>query len=190
MDKILLIGGGGHCKAAIDVIEQSKTFQIYGIIDIKKKLGQEILGYKIIGTDDDLPEFRNITPNALITVGHIYENTKRVDLYKKLTQLNYKLPSIVSPLAYVSKHAEISEGVIVMHYAMVNAGAKIGINCILNARSLVEHDASIGNHTHISTGSIVNGGTTIGDHSFIGSATVTKEYTKIKGFYKAGRVLK
>lgn len=32
-----------------------------------------------------------------------------------------KLPVIISPLAYVSKHAGIEEGTIVMHYALENA---------------------------------------------------------------------
>jgi len=33
-DKILLIGGGGHCKSCIDVIEQECKFQIAGIADL------------------------------------------------------------------------------------------------------------------------------------------------------------
>ena len=33
MKDILLIGGGGHCKAVIDVIEQEGQFNIIGIID-------------------------------------------------------------------------------------------------------------------------------------------------------------
>ena len=38
MDKIILIGGGGHCKSVIDVIEQEGKFQIAGIID--KQIGR------------------------------------------------------------------------------------------------------------------------------------------------------
>ena len=33
MNKIVLIGGGGHCKSVIDVIEQENKFEIAGIID-------------------------------------------------------------------------------------------------------------------------------------------------------------
>ncbi len=31
---VILIGGGGHCKYSIDVIEQERRFSIVGIIDM------------------------------------------------------------------------------------------------------------------------------------------------------------
>ena len=34
MKDIVLIGGGGHCKAVIDVVEQEGRFNIIGIIDL------------------------------------------------------------------------------------------------------------------------------------------------------------
>ena len=33
MNNIVLIGGGGHCKSVIDVIEQDGQFNIEGILD-------------------------------------------------------------------------------------------------------------------------------------------------------------
>ena len=51
MKKILLIGGGGHCKSVIDVIEQEERFEIAGIVDKPKLLGSKVLGYPIIGND-------------------------------------------------------------------------------------------------------------------------------------------
>ena len=41
--KVLIIGSGGHAKSCIDVIENSKKFNIVGLIDNdKKKNGWEI----------------------------------------------------------------------------------------------------------------------------------------------------
>ena len=45
MNKIILIGGGGHCKSVIDVIEQENKFEIAGIIDKPELLNSKILGY-------------------------------------------------------------------------------------------------------------------------------------------------
>ncbi|HIE16406.1 MAG TPA: hypothetical protein EYP69_05735, partial [Bacteroidales bacterium] len=53
--KIILIGGSGHCKACIDVIEAENKFQIEGILDLPIKYGSKILGYKVIGNDDNIP---------------------------------------------------------------------------------------------------------------------------------------
>ena len=53
---LILIGGGGHCKSCIDVIEMEGKYHIAGIVDVSKKLQKRILGYTIMGTDQDLPK--------------------------------------------------------------------------------------------------------------------------------------
>ncbi len=166
---IILIGGGGHCKSCINVIEQEGNYQIAGIVDMQEKAGQAIIGYPIIGCDEDLPKLVKKYQNVLITVGQIRSANKRIKLYNLLKELKATLPVITSPLAYVSKHASIQEGTIVMHHAIINAEAKIGINCITNSKALVEHEATIGNYCHISTAVKTNGQVTIGDECFIGS---------------------
>ena len=178
-EKIILIGGGGHCKACIDVIEQAGIFRISGIVDVPEKLHQKILDYEIIATDNDLPRLINEYKYFLITLGHIKSPKKRIKIFRTLKKLKASLPTIISPLAYVSRHAGIEEGTIVMHNVLVNAGAKIGKNCILNTNALIEHDAIIADHCHISTGAIINGGARIGTGTFFGSNAVCKEYIEI-----------
>lgn len=190
MEKILLIGGGGHCKSVIDVIEQQKKYSIAGIIDKKELLGTKVLGYEVIGCDGDLTDLFQKYKNAVVTVGQIKSNEIRVKLFDKLKTIGYNLPAIVSPLAYVSKHATIDEGSIVMHHTLVNAGAKVDKNCIINTKALIEHDAVIEANCHISTGAIVNGGTIVKANTFFGSNATAKEYVNVDGFIKAGSVVK
>jgi len=192
MKKILLIGGGGHCKSCIDVIEQQGVYEIAGIIDKSSELGKKILDYTVIGTDDDLPSLRNEFDYAFVTVGQIRTADLKIKLYSLLKKLDFNIPFIVSPLAYVSKHAKISQGTIVMHHALVNAGSIVGEDCIINTKALIEHDAIIGNHCHISTGAIINGGIVVSNECFIGSLATTKQYVEIaeKSFIKAGSVVK
>ncbi len=178
-EKIILIGGGGHCKSCIDVIEQTGIFQIAGIVDLPEKLHQKVLGYEIIATDDDLPRLANEYENFLITLGQIKTPEKRIRIFQTLKESGAKLAVIISPLAYVSKHAEIGDGTIIMHHALINAGAKIGCNCIINTKVLIEHDAVIGDHCHIATGAIINGGVKVGRGTFFGSNAVSKEYIEI-----------
>ena len=189
--QIILIGGGGHCKACIDVIEQAGKYQIAGIVDIPEKMHNQILGYEVVATDSDLPKLTNDYENFLITVGQIRSPEKRIHLFKTIKELGAKLPVVVSPLAYVSRHAAIDEGTIIMHHAIVNANAKIGKNCIINTKSLIEHDAVIGDHCHISTGAIINGGVEIGRGSFFGSGAVSKESVSISScsFVKANTIV-
>ncbi len=177
---IILVGGGGHCKACIDVIEQTNNFNILGVIDISEKVGQSILGYKIIGTDNDVPKLiKSYTKYIFITIGHIKNPAIRINLFKRIKNLGGVLPTIVSPNAYVSKHSIIGEGTIIMHKCVINTDVYIGNNTIINNQALIEHDTIIGNHTHISTGARINGGCKIGDECFIGSGSIVNQGVNI-----------
>lgn len=189
---ILLIGGGGHCKAVIDVIEQTRLYTIAGIIDHKELIGQKVLGYEIIGCDDDLDALHRHYKYALITVGQIRTPDLRIRLFEHLKRIGYILPAIISARAYVSQHASVGEGTVVMHDALINTQARIGNNCIINTKALVEHDSTVGDYCHISTACVLNGGTNIGDGSFIGSNAVSKEGAIVaeRSFIKAGSVIK
>lgn len=186
-EKIILIGGGGHCKSCIDVIEQEDRFTIAGIVDMPEKKQHNVLDYPVIGADADLAELIKSFPNVLITLGQIKSPARRMELFNDLIQMGARFPMIQSPLAYVSPHAQVAEGTIVMHHALINAGASVGRNCIINTKALVEHDAVIEDHCHISTGAVVNGGVKIGSGSFFGSGAVSEEYTSIpsNSFIKA-----
>ena len=191
-EKIILIGGGGHCKSCIDVIEQGDKFKIIGIIDIAEKVGESIFGYKIIGTDNDIPKFVKNYRNFLITIGQIHSPDIRIKLFNIIKELGGHFPIIISPSAYVSQHSKLHEGTIVMHHAIVNAGAVVGVNCIINTKALIEHDAIIGNHCHMSTASTINGGVKVGNCSFYGSEAVSKQDIIIpnNSFIKANSIVK
>ncbi len=173
--KIILVGGGGHCRSCIDVIEQEGRFDIGGIIDLPEKRHQQILGYPVIGTDSDLPHIAAKYDHFLITLGQIKSPDKRIALFEKIKSLGGNFSVIISPLAYVSKHATIEKGTIVMHKALVNARAAIGKNSIINTNALIEHDSVIRDHCHIATNAVINGGCTVGEGSFFGSTAMARE---------------
>ena len=189
--EIILIGGGGHCAACIDVIELEGKYSIAGIVD-NNLANEKLLNYPVLGNDEDLPLLRKKINFALITVGQIESPLTRKRIYEKLTGLGFILPSIISPRSYISKHASVGEGTIIMHDVLVNSRASIGNNCIINSKALVEHDAKVGDQCHISTGVIINGGTVVNNGSFVGSNAVTKEYAKTRenDFIKAGSTFK
>ena len=192
MEDILLVGGGGHCKSLIDVIELENKFNIVGIIDKKELIGTKILNYEVIACDDELQELSKMIKYAVISVGQIKTADLRIKLFELAKLHGFLMPSIISPRAYVSKHASIGEGSVVFHDALINANARIGKNCIINSKALIEHDCLIGDNCHVSTGVIINGDVKIGKKSFIGSNAVTIHNIEINenSFVKAGAVAK
>jgi len=169
---LLLIGGGGHCKAAIDVIELDGRFSIAGIVERPGFAHQTVLGYPVLGFDADLPALLKHYPAALVCIGQILSPEPRRRAFDAVVEGAAEVVSIWSPRSHVSRHARIGAGTLVMHGAMVNAAASIGRNCILNSMSLIEHDARVGDHCHVSTGARINGEVTVEDGCFIGSGAV------------------
>lgn len=172
MKQLILIGGGGHCKSCIDVIEQCGAYLIGGILDVTANVGKDILGYKIVGTDEDIPYFAENGYEFLITIGQIRTAAIRKQIFEFVLASGGTMATIISPLATVSRFAEIGMGTIAMHHVQINAEAKVGHNNIINSGSLIEHECWVGDHVHISTHSILNGAVKIEDECFIGSNAV------------------
>lgn len=192
MNEIILIGGGGHCKSVIDVIEQEAKFKIAGIIDRPELLGTSVLGYPVIGNDINLENLSKKYNFALITIGHVKSPSTRIKLFQLAINYGFKFPTIISPNAHISKHSKIGNGTVIMNSVIVNANVSIGDNCIINSKALIEHDCSISNHCHVSTNATINGDVEIQEGSFIGSnATIVESITiKKNSFIKAGSLVK
>ena len=174
-EPILLIGCGGHARSLIDVVESSGRWHVLGLVGLPEQVGESVLGYPVLGCDQDLPSLRQQCAHALLAVGQIGLPSNRQRLALELKRLEFSLPVVISGRAHVSHHAQLGVGTSVGHGVIVNAGAYVGDHCILNSNALIEHDAVIDDYCHISTGALVNGGTKIGASSFIGSGALLRE---------------
>ena len=179
MKSILLVGGGGHCYSCIDAIESIGVYNVAGIVTQSYNKQEVLMGYSVIGVDEDLPKLFELTKYALVTVGQIKSSEIRRRLFDQLKKIGYLMPTIKSSTTYCSSHAIIGDGTILLQGSVINAKAVIGSNCIINSKALIEHDAEIADHCHISTGAIINGGVRVGKGSFVGSGAVIREGVQI-----------
>lgn len=179
MDKIILIGAGGHCKVIIDIIKSTRNFKIVGITDANTQ-EEQILGVPIIGNDDILEDlYYQGVKNAFVCIGALNNIAIRDKIYYNLKKIGFKIPKLIHKDAIVSPYSKISNGTCVMAGAIVNAGAIIGENCIINTGSIIEHDCFIDRNTHISPGALLAGGCKIGCNSHIGMGSTIIQGTKI-----------
>jgi sugar O-acyltransferase (sialic acid O-acetyltransferase NeuD family) len=174
---LILIGGGGHCKSIIDVAE-SAGYTILGILDRPEEVGKRVLGYEVIGTDDDMVKYAD-KADFIVAVGQIKSPNLRIKLHKMLADAHCHIATIVAATAHVSKYAQLGEGTVIMHHAFVNADARIGKGCIINTASIIEHEATVGDYCHVSTGATINGGASIGQCTFVGSQSVVNQCVTI-----------
>lgn len=184
---LFLIGGGGHSVSVIDIAEMDSRYKIQGIFD-KTTTQESILGYPILGDDSKWPFYVRSTSVFVVAVGQITSADIRKRIYQELKSKGAEIATLISPLAYVSKHSAVGEGSVIHHQAVVNARAQVGVNCIINSRALIEHDVKIGAHCHVATGATINGYCELEDEVFVGSMAVLKQTVKVyKGkFVQAG----
>lgn len=176
--KLVLVGGGGHCKAVIDVA-RSVGRQIMGIIDSNLPIGSTVLGVPVIGNDDDVAALACDDVEFLITVGQIKSAGLRRMLAENVEQAGGRLAApVIASTAHIATGTMIGCGTVVMHHAVVNSCATVGENVIINTGAVVEHDCSVGDFVHVSTGAIINGVSSVGNDVFVGShATIANVKT-------------
>ena len=99
---LILLGGGGHCRSVIDVVE-SAGFNIMGILDRPEMVGQRVLNYSIIGTDDDISLYVD-KAMFLITVGQIKSNATRIRLANLVNESGGRFATVI--IIRTDKNAE------------------------------------------------------------------------------------
>lgn len=180
MSKLVLIGGGGHCKSVLDSALAMNKYTEIVITDPEINPGTEVLGCTVVGNDDILPELRSQGfDEAFITVGSIESCSLRIRLSELVEQLGFIFSVISDPTAVISKNAVIGNGTFVGKNAVINADVSIGKHSIINTGAIIEHECSVGEYCHISVGSLICGGTVIGDRSFIGTGTTVIQGLRI-----------
>lgn len=169
---IILLGGGGHCKSCIEVIESTGKYNIIGFFDKDETQTLPVFPYPLLGDESLLSSFVDPDNFFLVAVGQIKSALARKKLFDLIAQNGGQHITIISPHSVISLRSSLGEGSIVHHQVIVNSGSQIGKNAILNNKSLVEHDCMVGDHCHVSTGAVLNGGCSIGNEVFIGSNSV------------------
>lgn len=178
--KILLIGGGGHCRSVLDSLLGLNEYEDVGIIDKKENIGRSIFGIPFIGCDEDLYNLFNLGYGyAFITVGSIGYPSIRQNIFNQLCEIGFEIPSIIDASAQVSQHATIAPGVFVGKLCVVNAGTVIHKGAIINSGSIIEHDGQIGEFAHIASGSVLGGEVVIGEGTHIGSNSTIRQQINI-----------
>lgn len=177
MERIVLLGCGGHAKSIIDSIESSSEYEIAGFVDKSVDNDYSYKGYKVIGCDDDLISlYNNGIKNAFVCVGFMGKGNIRNALYSSIKEIGFHIPAIIDKSTAIATDAVIGEGTFIGKNAVVNSNAVIGKMSIINTAAVVDHDCAVGDFTHISVGTVLCGAVSVGQSCFIGAnSTVIQE---------------
>jgi len=172
MEKIILVGAGGHFKVVYDIVKSK--YEVIGVTDADKcKESTIFYGCRVIGNDEVLRYiYGQGTQNALITVGNIINSDLRRKLFDLCLEIGFKLPNVISENAVVAESVKMGVGNVIMDMSVVHGDTRLGSNCIINTGSIIEHDCIIGSHVHVAPGAKLAGSVVVEDGVHIGIGAV------------------
>jgi UDP-perosamine 4-acetyltransferase len=170
MNRLVILGSGGHAKVIIDIFMDAGSFEIVGCTSgDPADAGTSVLGIPVIGDDSALPNlFASGVRKAFVAIG---DNRLRQKLTRAAGMLGFELVSAVSPRAVISRRAKVGAGVAVMPGAVINVCSEIGDGAIVNTGATIDHDCRLGQHVHIAPGVNLAGCVTVGEGAFLGTGS-------------------
>lgn len=170
MNKLIIIGAGGHGRVIADIALKNGYTDICFLDDLVKG---ECMGFPVLGTSAEAEKFNDGNTDFIIGIG---SNAVRKNIDGKY-DINWT--TLIHPSAQIAFNVTIEEGTVVMAGAVINACATIGRQCIVNSGSVVEHDNVIGDYVHISPGATLGGTVKVGESTHIGIGATVKNNVSI-----------
>ena len=167
MNKLLIIGAGGHGKVVADTAEASGYSNIV-FLDQSWPEQVENGRWKVAGK----PKQSDVT--MFCAVG---KNDIRAHIFEEY-HLNNS-PVLIHPSAILSPTVKMGPGALVVAGSVVNADTSIGRGAILNTACSLDHDCMIGDFVHVSPGAHLAGGVRVGDGTWIGIGAIVREGVRI-----------
>lgn len=165
---LLIIGSSGHAKVIIDIVEKQGKFDIIGLIDSYRPIGEETLGYKVKGDETVLLKYDSAFKNLHLFIA-IGDNAIRFKVYNKINALGRKFnyATVIHPSAIIGKNVKIGVGVAVMAGSVINPDTVIGNFSIINTSSSIDHDCNIEDFATISPGAVLGGTVKVGQFGVV-----------------------
>ena len=102
-----------------------------------------------------------------------YKNlAKKSSLIKILDSSNSIASAIVSEFSYVSKRANLGNGVVIYPGANIDKGVIIKAGVLINNSVVISHDCLVGMSSYLSPGVVLSGNVSVGADTFIGSGVI------------------
>jgi len=168
MDNIVIVGSSGHAKVVIDIVQHESRYNIVGLLDRNRMVGEEILRYRVLGKEETLPELTKIhsLKGVIVAIGDNFDRSKAVSRVRGLCP-DLAFVSSVHPKSSIATDVSIGEGTVIMAGVSVNSCCSIGRFCILNTNSSLDHDSIMEDFSSLAPGVTTGGNCRIGSFSAI-----------------------
>ncbi len=175
---IFILGAGGHGRVVLDILLQSRRYEVRGFLDNNSKLhGRRIDGFPVLGSIDQIEPLRETqgVSSAIVAIG---DNGLRRGLARSLEQAEIAMINAIHPSATLAHNASIGRNVVIAAGVVVCAHCQIGDSVILNTGCIIDHQTMVGEGCHVCPGVRIAGRVKLEPGAFVGvGATVTPRVT-------------
>ena len=180
MDRIIIIGSSGHAKVVSDIVEKEGKYSLLGFLDRSREVGEETLGYKVIGKEEDLPRLLEECDlkGGIVAIG---DNYKRSQVVRRISEIAPRFPflSTMHPNARIAKWVRIGDGTVIMGGCSVGPCSSIGSFCILHTNCSLDHDSVMGDFSSLAPNCATGGNVHIGSFTAVGIGATVKNEVRI-----------
>ena len=160
MNKIVIIGAGGHGRVVADIAKACGYKEILFLDDADRILA--------VGKVSDFAKYKD-DASFVVAIG----NSKiREKIQSQLLDYGCEIVTLKHPLAVIGSNVLFGIGTVVMPGVVINNGSRIGDGVILNTSCSVDHDNVIGDYCHVSVGAHLAGTVHVKEHTWIGAGAV------------------
>lgn len=163
MEKLLLIGAGGFGRV---VLEHAEKEYLCAFLDDGIAPGTSVDGSPVLGPVSSMHALYGEYRLLVVAIGN---NGLREKIYREARRIGYSFPNIVVPSAYISPHASVGTGCVILNNVCIQNASSVGDGVILNPGVEVHHGSRVGNYALIYTNSVIRTFARVGDRAWIGS---------------------
>lgn len=175
--KVVVVGSSGHARVVIDILEQSTSLHLAGLLDDFREVGELTDGYRVLGKIADLPAVMELHSVDAVVVA-VGDNWARYGLVEKIGNLipDVFFPALIHPRACIARSAKIDDGCMIMANAVINSGSHLKRFCIVNTAATLDHDGMMEEFSSLAPGVHAGGNVQIGKYSSVSiGATIIHE---------------
>lgn len=164
MERVLIVGAGGHGRSVAEAILLTGRFKISGFLDDDYRSKRQIWEYTVFGPTGEMEQYIGIAEAVVIAIGN---NKVRERLFHKAMESGFYMPVIQHPTAFVSPRAVVGDGSCIMAGSVVGTEAFLGKGCVVSVNVSVDHHCRLEDYAHLGVGVQLAGGVHVGKSAWM-----------------------
>ncbi|TDL99962.1 MAG: transferase [Flavobacteriaceae bacterium] len=172
MKEIIIVGAGGSGMDVICIINSinkiKNEWKILGFLDDNSELlGEEIMGYRVLGNIEDGKEYSDA-----YFVSSIANPTNRIvrkQVFNRIKKYTNNFATIIHPSVIIYEDVDIGLGTVINAGCILGSKVRLGTNVHVGYGCNIAHETIINDNVSMGSGVNLSSGVIIGVNCYIGA---------------------